>query len=559
MGVCLKKVKGKKVSGKSKDSKRSDFGNVSTKNLKNSGESKDSGRFDFGNILNVTKKVVVENKEIIVLLFLLGCVLFSNLGAYKMFMWDESQYASIARCVYTGEGYSENGHSETGRLPVYPLSIAAAFAFFGVSYETTKIPGIMFALLSVFAVYFFAGKYAGKKAGLASAFLIAVTPLFFTLSLNTLTEMTFSTLFFLSAIFFYLAVHENGKYFYLSAVFFGLSFLTRYNAALFPIVAAVYMAYLFFRDKEKVYAVLKSKHAYFSLVLFLVVMAPWMFYMHAETGDVFSGLRGAQTLFANYELASFPWYHYFVLIQDVLGMPVLLLFILGIGYSVYKKNDFGIYCLIFILVNLAYFSRIGWKEERMMVSWLPFMLILSGIGLMNVVYPWLRRDLKSEFLSVAVCVLLVFGVAYFNYTGDISPTLEYSTAIGYPSLIQAASFVEAESGPDESIVGASVPQYFWYSKRIVRWYPSNVSGLVDMLSGDDDIRFVLIGNYERIQPEYVVPAFSQAFFDEQGQLKYAEDAQKIKIFGDIAHFNDPMRYPVTIVVPSGLFVERLSE
>ncbi len=149
------------------------------------------------------EKVVVENKEVIVLLVLLGFFFFSNLGAYKMFMWDESEYASIARSVLRGDGYTLNGVDQTARLPVYPLSIAAAFALFGVSYETTKIPGIMFALLSVFAVYFFAGRYGGKKTGLASAFLIAVTPLFFTLTLNTLTEVTYSTLFFISAIFFY--------------------------------------------------------------------------------------------------------------------------------------------------------------------------------------------------------------------------------------------------------------------------------------------------------------------------------------------------------------------
>ena len=521
-----------------------------------SGKSEDSKLFDCRNILCAIKNYVVENKEILVLLVLLGCFFFSNLGAYKMFMWDESQYASIAYCVYTGEGYAENGHSETGRLPVYPLSIAAAFALFGVSYETTKIPGIMFALLSVFAVYFFAGKYGGKKTGLASAFLIAVTPLFFTLTLNTLTEVTYSTLFFISAIFFYLAVHENAKYFYLSAVFFGFSFLTRYNAALFPIIAAVYLAYLFFRDKGKLYAVLKSKHAYFSLVLFLAVMAPWMFYMHAETGDVFSGIRGAQNIFSSYGVASFPWYHYFVLVQDVLGVPVLLLFILGIAYTVYKRSDFGVYCLIFVMVNFAYFSQIGWKSERMMVSWLPFMLILSGIGLMKVIYPWLKRDLKSDFLSIAVCVLLISGVAYFNYTGEISPKLEYSTAIGYPSLIQAASFVEAESDPNVAIVGASVPQNFWYAKRIVHGYPGDARGLVELLD-KEQISFLLINNYERTQPQYVVSVFSQGFFDEQGQLRYPADAQKVRIFGDIAHFNDPMNYPVTIVVPSDLFVERV--
>ena len=529
------------------------------RDVKNHGISKESGDsklFDCRNILYAIKNNLVGNKEILVLLVLIGCFFFSNLGAYKMFMWDESQYASIAYCVYTGEGYAENGHSETGRLPVYPLSIAAAFALFGVSYEVTKIPGIMYALISVFAVYFFASKYAGKKTGLASAFLFAVTPLFVNLALNTLTEVTFSTLFFISAVFFYMAVHENVKYFYLSAVFFGFSFLTRYNAALFPIIAAVYLAYLFFKDRGKLYAVLKSKHVYLSLVLFLAVMAPWMLYMHAETGDVFSGLRGAQSLFSTYDLASFPWYHYFGLVQDVLGMPVLLLFILGIAYAVYKRYDFGVYCLIFVMVNFAYFSQIGWKEERMMVSWLPFMLILSGIGLMKVVAPWLKRDLKSDFLSLAVCVLLVSGVAYFNYTGEIAVKLEYSTAIGYPSLIQAASFVEAESDPSMAIVGASVPQYFWYARRIVRGYPRDAKGLVELLD-EEDISFVLINNYERIQPKYVVSLFSQGFFDEQGQLRYSEDAQKVRIFGDIAHFNDPMRYPVTIVVPSDLFVERV--
>ena len=498
---------------------------------------------------------MVENKEVLVLLFLLGCFFFSNLGAYKMFMWDEAEYASIARSVLSGDGYAQNGVAQTGRLPVYPLSVATAFALFGVSYEATKIPGVMFALLSVFAVYFFVRKYSDKKTALVSGVLLVGTPVFLTLALNTLTDVTFSMLFFLSAMFFYMGVNENTKYFYVAGSLLGLSFLTRYNTVLFALMAAVYLAYLWVGNRRKVSCLFKSKHVYLSLILFLVVLAPWMIYVQGETGNAIGGILDAQNRISTYSVASFPWYYYLNLSYSVLGITVFLMFVLGVGYVVYNKDDFGVYCLIILLVNFLYFSQFGWKEERMMVSWVPFMVVLSGMGLMKVVYPWLKRDLKSEHLSLGACALVLLVSMYFNYTGVIAPKLEHSTAIGYPSLMQASSFAGAGSREDESIVGASVPQYSWYADRIVRGYPRDAKGLVELLDGGG-VSFVLIGNYERNQPQYVVSMFSQAFLDEQGRFRNPDDAQKIRIFGDVAHFNDPMNYPVTIVVPSDLFVDR---
>ncbi len=506
--------------------------------------------------LRDVKKVIVENKEVLVLLFLVGCFFFSNLGAYKMFMWDESEYASIARSVLSDGRYSANNASQTGRLPIYPLSIAVAFALFGVSYEVTKVPGIMFALLSIFMVYFFVGRCVDKKTAIVSAFLIAATPLFFTLTLNTLTDVTFCALFFISAMFFYMGVNEDRRYFYLTGIFLGLSFLTRYNTALFALVAVVYLVYLWFKDRSKVYVVLKSKHTYFSLILFFVVLAPWMLYVQAETGDAIGGLMDAQNRMSGYDVASFPWYYYFVLLPRVLSMPVFLLFLLGVAYVLYKRKNFGVFCLVFFLVNFAYFSQFGWKEERMMVSWIPFMVVFSGIGLMKVVYPWLKRDLKSKQLALGVCALVVLLSGYLNYTGVVAPKLQHGTAIGYPSLIQASSFVDEMSGQDESIVGASIPQYFWYANRITYGYPRDAKALLDLLDGGD-VSFVLINNYERNQPQYVLSLFSQAFLNEQGRFRNPADEQKVRIFGDIAHFNDPMRYPVTIVVPSDLFAERM--
>ncbi len=537
MGVCLRRVK--------------NHGGIS-------GELDDSKLFDWGNVLSAIKKYILENKEVIVLLVLLGGFFFSNLGAYKMFMWDEAEYASIARSVLRGDGYALNGAAQTGRLPVYPLSVAVAFALFGVSYETTKISGIMFALLSIFAVYFFVRKYADKKTALVCGVLLASTPVFFTLALNTLTDITYSALFFLSAMFFFVGVNENTKYFYVAGSLLGLSFLTRYNAVLFAVMAAVYLAYLWVGSRRKVSCLFKSKHVYLSLILFLVVLAPWMIYVQGETGNAIGGILDAQNRISTYSVASFPWYYYLNLGYSVLGITVFLMFVLGVGYVVYKREDFGVYCLIILLVNFLYFSQFGWKEERMMVSWVPFMVVLSGMGLMKVVYPWLKRDLKSEHLSLGACALVLLVSVYFNYSGVIAPKLERSTAIGYPSLIQASSFVEAESLVGESIVGASIPQYYWYANRFVRGYPRDAEGFVDLLEGGG-ISFVLIGNYERNQPQYVVSMFSQAFLDEGGRFRNPDDEQKIRIFGNVAHFNDPMSYPVTIVVPSDLFVERVRD
>ena len=496
----------------------------------------------------------VKKNYLFILLFVFFGVLYAqDLTTYKMFMWDEAEYASLARSVIGGEGYTVNGGNEVGRLPFYPLSIAGSFLVFGVSYESTKIPGIFFALLLLIAIYYFVGKYTDKPTALVSAFLLGSIPLFWSKALNTLTDVTFSGLFFAAAMFFYAGINKDIKYLYGGAVFLGASFLTRYNVVLLIPAIGIYLLYRGLSNKKKtrgiLEAMLKSKHAYLAFFIFLVISIPWLLYLQSETGNIFYGFEDAQNRIASYGVSSSPWYYYAAVLPSLLNGATFLLLVLGMGYTLYKKQDFGIYIISIILTGILYFSQFSWKGERMMVFLLPFLVILSGIGLVKVVYPWLTRD-----LSVGICAVILIFSFYLNYN-HVQPILKHSTAIGYPSMIQASSYVKSNTAANQAIIGASTPQYYWYAERVTYGYPKEEQELFNFLS-ETEVSYLLLNNYERNQPAYVMQLFAKGFFTDEGTLMHPEDAQELKIFGDLSKFNDPMMNPVTIVVPSVLFVER---
>src|SRR5450432_1009984 len=117
---------------------------------------------------------------IVALLAFFGILYSLTLNSYGMFLWDESEYASIGRSVLRGQGYAIAGKLNSLRPPILPLSGAASMWLFGEQFDDTvlRLVSFCFALLALFSVYAFAAAGYGRRTGLVAATLLGISPFF---------------------------------------------------------------------------------------------------------------------------------------------------------------------------------------------------------------------------------------------------------------------------------------------------------------------------------------------------------------------------------------------
>ncbi len=499
-----------------------------------------------------------KHKLFILLLFVFGFFYFQNLGAYHMFMWDEAEYASLGRSLVTDQTYNINNHPHALRPPALPLLNAVSFSIFGVGDASSKIPIVLLALLSLCVIYFVMFKEFNEKIALASSFFLGTIPLYLKHLGNNLAEIPFIFFYIFSVFMFYYALKDNKKYFYPAWIFFGAALMTRYNGLLIPISVAVYGLLIFVKSQNKkkyLKDLYSSKHFFLAPVIALLLMSPWYIYQYLAFGTPLKGL-----IMSSGQLAAWATvvggasnYIYLLWLPNLVSLPVFLLSLIGMIYVFAKRNSFLSYLMLNLLIVLVYFSLQPSKDPRFMTQLMPFFAIFAAVGLFNVLYPWLCRDINKKIVFAVLTISMAY-VGFVNYS-NAAAAYESSSAIGYPSLIQASSYVESTTNANHVIVGASIPQYYWYTERVTHGYPKEEQDLFDFLS-ETEVSYLLLNNYERNQPQYVMQLFAKGFFTDEGTLRYIEDAQELMIFGDLSKFNDPMMNPVTIVVPADLFVER---
>jgi len=353
--------------------------------------------------------------------------------------------------------------------------------------------------------------------------------------------------------------NKDSKYFYGAFLFFGLSLLTRYNALLIIPFIILYALYLFFVDRKKIISAVKNKNAYLSPLVFVAAIIPWAIHEKIHFGDVFYGMKLASMQLPTYNIASFSWYQYLLYLPGILGMSIFILSLFGLYYILVKKDKMGLFLLLNSVIVLAWFSHYSYKEPRLIIQIVPILAVFAGIGLSKVIYPSVKCQLKSKNIALIATVVILI-ISFYSSYNSVTPYINQVTAAGYPSLIDATGYAKVNSKATEKLIGASGPQYYWYSNRKIVGFAPNKSEFSNVQLKDTSIKYILINNHERNQPRYILDFFIDTFFNKTtGQLKHNEDTSNVKIFGDLMHFNDPMNYPTTIVVSRELFDLRNNE
>ena len=374
--------------------------------------------------------------------------------------WDE---ASIA---YNAYSVLQTGRDEWGQfLPVHfksygeyklPLQIYAsipAIAIFGLSEFGVRITPVFYGTLTVLLLYFLAKELTKNKwIGLLSSFLLAISPWHIQLTRASF-ESSFSVLWVLLGIWFFVKGFKNSKWWILATIPFAISIYT-YNSARTIIPLLVLTLLIIYRKdiwREKKNAIISA----IVFVLLLLPLAPFVlkgglsarFRLVSITDD--KGLipriedrRNHSTLPEPLKRLihnRYTYVSYYFARNYLAHFSPSFLFIKGAGHVQHNVQGVGeLYAIQapFLLIGLWFFLKKKYPFRGLVLSWLlltfvpvaltmdsipnalrtvisaPLYQIFTAVGFLATLTFIKNKYLKRLLISVVI-LLLLWGVSVF--------------------------------------------------------------------------------------------------------------------------------------------------
>lgn len=431
---------------------------------------------------------------IVLVLVFFGTLYATTLDSHGMFVWDEAEYASLARSVLRGEGFAISGTPNPLRPPVVPLAAAGSMLLAGSQRDLVlKVPNLVFSLLALFIVYWSARAEYGRLTGVVAAALLGLFPTFWRSTSLLMSEIPFMAFFTGAVVFFYAGLYRARSFFYLSWLCCGLALLTRYTAVLFVPLAIGFVAVAWMGGHGDALRNVRSRDFVLGPLVGVAVIGPWLVRQHVAFGDALVGFKQASIqLQAFLPDVSQPWYFYPLQLPRMVSWIPLVLLGLGVWWAVRARDRFALHGLLVCAGVLVWFSVYRFKEIRQVTSILPFLAILAALGATRFLMArFSARHAWVVLVSVLVAVLAMNGL-------QVRRQIVRTVALGYPSFTHAMRFLHEHASPTAVLVGANYPQIHWYTERRTIDLPEE-RDLPDVLERSE---WVIVTNFERGQRDY---------------------------------------------------------
>jgi len=441
------------------------------------------------------RTAAIREWPVVALLALFGVIYSTALDSYGMFMWDEAEYASIARSVMQGQGFAISGRPNPLRPPILPLAGAASMLVTGDRFDDSTLRAVNcgFALLALLCVYGFATAAFDRTVGLVAAALLGMSPFFWMFVPFFMCEIPFMAFFAAAVWCFYFGAYRDERFFPWSWICWALAFLTRYTASLFLPVIVVFIPIALWLGGPGSRRRFLCRTFFLSPLAGLLVLAPWLIRQYVAFGSPLPGLQQASQQLQGYAPGvSMPWRFYLDRLPAMLSPAIAVLFLAGVVWAFSKADRFALHTVLATAVTLVWFSCYRYKEDRLVSSALPFMAVTAAIALTKAAArlgPWARAAALGAVLT---------GLFILNFRST-RPVFERGFTLGYPSFLDAMMFLREHATPGATVLGANYPQIDWYSGLRAIDFPQE-SDLQEALRHSE---WVIITNFERGQKSYV--------------------------------------------------------
>ncbi|RLE47071.1 hypothetical protein DRJ22_00315 [Candidatus Woesearchaeota archaeon] len=339
---------------------------------------------------------MVKNKKnvdwfLIILLFSAFFLRLFFLFYRQVLLWDSGVYIGMGKFIFS---LGRSGLFEHIRPVIVPFVLGFFWklgldpVFFGKLFE------IVLGSFSVGLLYVLAKSWFGKRTAVFAGVIFAFSPLFFYLSFHQYTEIP-ALFFVLLSLWFF------DKSFFVSGLFLGVAFLTKFLAGIF---LPIFIFVLFFKKD--------FKSMFFLVLGFLFVSLPYLFFSWFFFGSPFASLLAAHSAIKRVlgcnVLRFKPWWFYFEVFFKESWLYLFLVF--GLLKSWFEKVKNYLLLLLCFFVPFVYLSLMHCRDYRYAALFLPFAAVFAGKGIDAFV--GLFGKYRKVFFVFAV--FIVFFVSVFS-------------------------------------------------------------------------------------------------------------------------------------------------
>ncbi len=425
------------------------------------------------------KKAYTIAPIIIIIASVVLMLAFQSLPQYSS--PDETVYLSITKNLSQKQYGFVGNEIYQGNANRAPLLVYYLLLF--VHSEVTKAGVILLSILSILLVYFAGKRYFSQEFGVLAAIFLASNHLWLFFSLRTLPEVPFG-LFVVASLLLFWEAQKNRRMFPAVGLFLGLTFLTRYSAAILPFI---FLGWLAIQGKKAILGVLKSKWLYIGLAILLAVLSPWIAHNLAQ-GSMAAG-ASAHLVGSGRSLPGD------LTLKSLLVFGAALPFaVVAIRRLVKEKHKLIVY-LIFVAFFFTFAQDVFCSSLRYATFLAPIFAFVIAYGVEN-----LKRKWKYVFV-VACLINLVVGGAYIaSYAFPsqdknlISDLINPKSFFGeHKEYTEAAYVIKELSDPNEKVlvVYDGGHYVYYYGEREWDAYPQDVGNYelayVTILKGNEFI------------------------------------------------------------------------
>ncbi len=318
-----------------------------------------------------------------------------------------------------------------------------------------RINSLIFGVSTIFAIFLLCKNYFNEKTGILAALFLAFAPLHIEHSHYYYPDV-YATFFIIAAFvpIFMISITGEIKYYIIAGILVGCGAGTKY----FPAIQTlhIFAAHLFFIyskgfDWKKIIDK-KLLLAAALFILFFFITTPYSFINYSELRTALSELYNRPKKWLGFEHASDSKiiFHFTSILPDAIGIPLIILGILGMCYFVFDNNKRkeGFLLISFFLIYLYLVERGGAHFANYMVAALPFLLIFSAYFLVEIFKIIKMDDKIKNIILIIISLLIIIPNAY----SSINKSLYMSKT---NSRIEGIEWIEKNIPSGARIVGTT--------------------------------------------------------------------------------------------------------
>lgn len=347
----------------------------------------------------------------------------------------------------------------------------AFFKTFGVNAFAAKLPFALAGIISIVLVFLLAKELYSPTAGLFAALFLAVNNYFIWISrVGYLEGITLC--FILASLYFLIKSKLSVNYIFLSAVFLGFAFLSKYTSFyLIPF----FLIYIFWQRRDLI-----AEHTYkllASAAIVLVMFAPVIIYnvMMFKTRGHFDMQFAA--LFGQ-SAADWPIIQrqagenllgrvasIFQVLAASFSLPAFLAFIAAAIFLLYERVRFKIGAHLFILLNLLFltvlFAFIG-VADRYLALYSPFFAIAAAYSADRIFNYFQKVPFYKFAAIVGLFIFAAYQLIFTVNTNHLYKAFGKSGIAYSPMRVENAGFKQLDEYLDSLLKGTKADPWAMY-------------------------------------------------------------------------------------------------